>query len=136
MKRKTEITYANVDYARLARRRQDELLSHTGRLNGVYIEVEVDGYPKLSTRGQRRRLLKGRHRGFVSPIPFDKAIIQRYTGEVDEAGPRLKAPLGIWRKIPIQLARQYMSPIYGSGEAMRMIRATHGVGRPVIARLR
>lgn len=125
----TEITYENVDWTNIGLRRQDELLSHTGRLNGVYVDVEVPGYPKLSLIGQRRRgPYKGKHRGFVAPIPFVNAVIQRVTDETDEQGKRKKQPMGIRRVIPMALARQFAGRY--NGEVLRATRATHGVGRP------
>jgi hypothetical protein len=44
-------------------------------------------------------------------------------------------PLVIWRAVPKQLAREHSNPKY-VGAGLRTIRATHGVGRPVVSDVR
>jgi hypothetical protein len=46
-----------------------------------------------------------------------------------------RKPLVIWRVVPKQLAREHSNPKY-VGAGLRTIRATHGVGRPVVSDVR
>lgn len=113
------ITYSKMDYKRRGAIAAIEQMSHRGQIEGrVLIDYEAEGYPQMSLRGQRRRLpASGHHRGFLAPIPVEKAAIMR---KQDGGKPQ---PLGIWRQDhAAELAR---------GAKLRSIRAKHGVGRPV-----
>ena len=114
------VTYSKMDYQRRGLIATMEMVSQRqmlGSFKRIAIDYEAEGYPQMAHRGQRRRFITGHHRGFVAPIPFEKAAILRK----GTAGSQPQ-PLGIWR--------QDHRAELGRGMQLRAIRASYGVGRP------